>query len=1179
MIKKITGKSVWFLFGLLLPVSIFSNAVLFNNAAAQELRQLPELQKLPFDFNMDDVFHSEEDPAFNPFEGAALERVENPFKSGLNESDFVLQYEKTAGSLPWAGFFYHLEEPFYISDESEFRLRVWSPRENIEAVLMLEIDGYNEQSDEMHADITQAGEWTDLVWDLSDQYHQTPWDMVVIIMDLDIGHEVEGGTDHTWYLDDFRFAGEHADNGNGDNGDDGNGDNGDDGNGVETDEFTVYFSNPENWPEVYLYAWEMEDDQMIEEMAMWPGELTEKHYFDDGSEWWGYTLSDQFNYVIFNDGAMNQTGDLERNTTGWFDGDEWHDTRPGAQDDPDDPGPYITIAEARELPYGSEVTIRGIITKAYGDFSRIQDDTGALVIRQPEGLWNAMVADGSLTEGDLVQLTGLTSEFASLEQINEEDLLDFEILSSNNPMPEPYHTDLTGISENGYELQSQLVRVENITLHTMDQELNESTTYLISDQTLDEGVVNLRISHAHDQPIAGTPIDDDVYHFEGVVSQFSHSDPHAGFQLLPVYPGDFVPAWTDTVPPPLNEVTFLVDMSAAGDFNPDSHDVYITGEMFDWEMPGTDPDARLAYMGNETYSITLHLDSGTYDYKYFLVEDEPTWEFGEWTDGTPDRQLFVTDDMEVMDTFGHLTDPDPDPETDEYISILATDVNGNVITLTMGLDPDATGEYRDGIDQYAPPLWPGVFDARILYENESFITLVLPPTVDLTVWNLSFQLPPEGFPIELSWDPGQLLSEGTTTLRDQDGNVILNMADTGQWMIEEQEHLDLQVVNALSVDREVTWYNHWNLLGLPLHADDNHYQALFPGSLSNTLYTFDGAYTLREYLEPGTGYWIRFPESGSAMLSGMAVEQLELNLQAGWNMISGPSHTVDEGMIEDNEGILLTGTLYGFDGAYVQVSTIEPGSGYWIRADAPGTILLGSAGSAAPGKQLAQAEEPDLTGFDRLIVSNEEGHTRTLYFGDILDKSVPEIAFTLPPIPPHGAFDARFSGDRILVSEDGGLIELASRSGITLALELADPSADLYYRFAIPEQNEAAAVLELQHGESQTIDLPAKTLTLQMSGQSGPPDADLPEKYELAANYPNPFNPATTIRYSLPEQGMVHLAVYNLLGQKVATLINEERPAGHHEVIFDATGFSSGVYIYRMQAGHFSTTKKMMLVK
>jgi hypothetical protein len=88
-----------------------------------------------------------------------------------------------------------------------------------------------------------------------------------------------------------------------------------------------------------------------------------------------------------------------------------------------------------------------------------------------------------------------------------------------------------------------------------------------------------------------------------------------------------------------------------------------------------------------------------------------------------------------------------------------------------------------------------------------------------------------------------------------------------------------------------------------------------------------------------------------------------------------------------------------------------------------------------------------------------------------------------------------------------------------------------------------------------------------------------PDNYRLDQNYPNPFNPSTTIRYELPKWSHVTLEVFNVLGQKVSTLIDEDQGPGEHSIRFTATNFASGVYFYRILAGNFTETKKLLLIK
>jgi hypothetical protein len=88
-----------------------------------------------------------------------------------------------------------------------------------------------------------------------------------------------------------------------------------------------------------------------------------------------------------------------------------------------------------------------------------------------------------------------------------------------------------------------------------------------------------------------------------------------------------------------------------------------------------------------------------------------------------------------------------------------------------------------------------------------------------------------------------------------------------------------------------------------------------------------------------------------------------------------------------------------------------------------------------------------------------------------------------------------------------------------------------------------------------------------------------PGIFSLEQNYPNPFNPSTTIDFSVPKASTVKLTVYNLLGQKIATLVDKFMEAGAYAVTFDAARCASGVYFYRLEAGNIISQKKMLLVR
>ncbi|HID38161.1 MAG TPA: T9SS type A sorting domain-containing protein, partial [Calditrichaeota bacterium] len=89
----------------------------------------------------------------------------------------------------------------------------------------------------------------------------------------------------------------------------------------------------------------------------------------------------------------------------------------------------------------------------------------------------------------------------------------------------------------------------------------------------------------------------------------------------------------------------------------------------------------------------------------------------------------------------------------------------------------------------------------------------------------------------------------------------------------------------------------------------------------------------------------------------------------------------------------------------------------------------------------------------------------------------------------------------------------------------------------------------------------------------------IPDEFALLQNFPNPFNPRTTIVFGLPKASSVKIEVFNIVGQKIATLVDGFISAGYHNVQFDASVYASGIYLYRIQAGKFQQIKRMLLMK
>lgn len=139
----------------------------------------------------------------------------------------------------------------------------------------------------------------------------------------------------------------------------------------------------------------------------------------------------------------------------------------------------------------------------------------------------------------------------------------------------------------------------------------------------------------------------------------------------------------------------------------------------------------------------------------------------------------------------------------------------------------------------------------------------------------------------------------------------------------------------------------------------------------------------------------------------------------------------------------------------------------------------------------------------------------------------------------------------------------------------ANAVATAFNSFAFGTNNSTTTGITIEALYVELVD-PA---TITVSTEEGRGNDELPNAFALEQNYPNPFNPTTNIDFALPNAADVQLTVYNMLGQKVATLVNERMQAGAHQVTFDASSIASGMYVYRIEAGNFVSTKKMMLIK
>ena len=379
---------------------------------------------------------------------------------------------------------------------------------------------------------------------------------------------------------------------------------------------------------------------------------------------------------------------------------------------------------------------------------------------------------------------------------------------------------------------------------------------------------------------------------------------------------------------------------------------------------------------------------------------------------------------------------------------------------------------------------------------------------------------------------------------------------------------------APQVSDTISFGARWNLVSIPFMRDDNSVSSIYPAALTGTTFRFHGGYFPSDTLTPGNGYWTKFPSAVDQFVSGIAMPEVEVHLDSGWNLVG----SVDHECAPPSFGFMRS-PWYSYENGYDPTAVMRPGKGYWIKSAMDTSFVLG-------GSTSKQALPMPFQSLNRIRLTDCRGRSQTLYFGINPSQSRPHLEFEMPPPSPDN-YDVRFASGASAIMEredDQDKFEYA------ILLRNALPPIVVEYTISTTEVRHIA-LATVDHKEIQKTSLSGtgRAVFQSHSGMlmlSATDIATRPASYTLSQNYPNPFNPSTVIRYQLPSPSYVILAVYNNLGQQVAVLAHEVQSAGYRSVEYDGSGLASGVYFYRLTATSlenagktYSRVRKMVLLR
>jgi len=369
----------------------------------------------------------------------------------------------------------------------------------------------------------------------------------------------------------------------------------------------------------------------------------------------------------------------------------------------------------------------------------------------------------------------------------------------------------------------------------------------------------------------------------------------------------------------------------------------------------------------------------------------------------------------------------------------------------------------------------------------------------------------------------------------------------------------------------------WNMVSLPLIPDSTKKDSVFPASSSDA-FAYDGTYIERTSLNFGEGYWLKFTNATQVVIMGEDRDSVTIPVREGWNMVGAISYPISSASVASVPSGIITSEFFGYTSSYQPEDSLKPLHSYWVKTGSAGNLVLSTHHGVVIAKE--NSFKTLLKGLNVLTVSDAAKNDQQLFYGS--DGKLELKRYDLPPVPPEGMFDVRYSTDRFVEVSDGKLgkvlpIKISSALyPITLHWQINDPKTQAWLSIGGKE-------VALETDGKLIVSNPDAQIQIRLSSRS---IGELPKEFALYQNYPNPFNPRTTLKYSLPSDSKVKLTIYNVLGQVVDVLVDAIESAGYQTAEWNASNLASGVYFYRLEttsvldaSKSFTQVKKMLLLR
>ncbi|MEL7833838.1 T9SS type A sorting domain-containing protein [Fodinibius sp. Rm-B-1B1-1] len=496
---------------------------------------------------------------------------------------------------------------------------------------------------------------------------------------------------------------------------------------------------------------------------------------------------------------------------------------------------------------------------------------------------------------------------------------------------------------------------------------------------------------------------------------------------------------------------------------------------------------------------------------------------------------------------------------DEVIAVMS---NYSITGLYHSLDAGNSWTAIEGnLEGDSQDPGPSLRDAEILPTEEGNIYLVGTSTGIYTTMTLdgnstSWQrTSDDGSPESIGYSVVEYLdvrpSDGTIAVGSHGRGIFVGRAEVGDVVVEQLPVIEdtLEVVDD------------WQLVGSPMTSD----AGAEPGS-DLQLYEYSGTYKSVANISSHKGYWTKSSSGSEISYSGEADTAATIALEKGWNLIGGVADTVGISAISDPNSILSSADIFEYsEGSYQSASDVKSFMGYWIHASEDGDIeILPDESSNKSGPVLASGDVGQLT------FSNETA-SQQFYVSNQLLSTSEEEKYLMPPMAPEAVMDVRTDQGLRLAQGEQSNLKLTTDSYPVTVSSHPENSQGYTLKGVVGQDT---AYYNLRTDEKVTLQRPYESLFLSTVGDN----AQITE-HNLKPNFPNPFTSGTQIRYQVASQSRATLEVYDVLGRKVQTLVDEQKSKGEYSIRFDGSNLSSGIYFIHLKVGETIKVQKMTLIK